>query len=79
MPAMSTVPDDLERRIRELTRDQKIDLVRTLIGELDATAEGKAETLWLAEARERYSRYLAGELDAIPASEVIARVRSRLA
>lgn len=36
------------------------------------------ERAWIEEAEQRYSRYLAGETQPVPAAEALARVRSRL-
>jgi putative addiction module component (TIGR02574 family) len=75
---MSTLFDELEKRARELTREEKASLARPLIDELDASADAGAEQLWIEEAYRRYDAYCAGELKAVPGEDAIARARSRL-
>lgn len=64
-----------------LSREEKEALVRTLIEDLDSSPDGPVDEiarLWAEEARRRFDEYLRGEVQAIPAEEVMAEARSRL-
>jgi putative addiction module component (TIGR02574 family) len=78
---MSARFDDLARQASALSREEKERLVRALIEELDASPDGTGEEVarpWAEEARRRFDEYLRGEVQAIPAEEVMAEARSRL-
>ena len=75
---MSSQFDDLEKRARALSREEKAALARVLIDELDPVNEPGVEELWLEEARRRYDTYRKGEIQSIPGDEAMARARSRL-
>jgi putative addiction module component (TIGR02574 family) len=78
---MSARFDDLARQAMSLSREEKEALLRALIADLDGPPEGSEEEiaqLWAEEARRRFDEYLRGEVQAIPADEVMAEARSRL-
>ena len=75
---MSTHFDDLERQARALSLKEKATLARLLIEDLDMSIDADANQAWIEEAHRRYNAYLRGELDALPADEVMARARSRI-
>ncbi len=75
---MSSQFDDLEKRVRALSREEKAALARVLIDQLDPVNEPGVEELWLEEARRRYDAYRKGEIQSIPGDEAMARARSRL-
>ncbi len=75
---MSSKFDELEKRARALSREEKAALARVLIDELDPVNEPGVEELWLEEARRRYDAYRSGEMKAIPGDEALARARMRL-
>ncbi len=75
---MSSQFDDLEKRVRALSREEKAALARVLIDQLDPVNEPGVEELWLEEARRRYDAYRKGEFQSIPGDEAMARARSRL-
>jgi putative addiction module component (TIGR02574 family) len=74
---MSAQFDDLERRARALSREEKADLVRILIDEFYSNRDGEIERLWVEGARRRYDEHLRGEVQAIPGEEVMARLLDR--
>jgi putative addiction module component (TIGR02574 family) len=74
---MSARFDDLARQAKSLSREEKEALVRDLIDDLDSASEQEIERLWVEEARRRYDEYLRGEVQAIPADEVMARLLDR--
>jgi hypothetical protein len=75
---MSSQFDDLEKRARSLSREEKAALARVLIDELDPVNEPGVDELWLEEARRRYDAYRREEMQSIPGDEAMARARSRL-
>jgi putative addiction module component (TIGR02574 family) len=75
---MSSQFDDIEKRARALSREEKAALARVLIDELDPVNEPGVEELWLEEARRRYDAYRKGEIESIPGDEAMARARNRL-
>jgi len=75
---MSSQFDDLEKRARALSREEKAALARVLIDELDPVNEPGVDELWLEEARRRYDAYRRGEMQSTPGDEAMARARSRL-
>ncbi len=78
---MSARFDDIARQARALSREEKEALVRALIDDLDSSPDGPADEiarLWAEESRRRFDEYLRGEVQAIPAEEVMAGARRRL-
>lgn len=79
---MSLTLKQLEAEALDLPAEQRVDLAQRLfasIEEEDALEDAsEVERAWLEEAERRYERYLAGESQAVPAEEAIARVRARL-
>ena len=75
---MSSQFDELTKRIRALPARERVELVRTLIDDLDPGKDPDVEKLWLEEAERRYAQYLRGEVEAIPGDEVMAEARKRL-
>jgi hypothetical protein len=75
---MSSTFKELEKQARALIPEEKAALARTLIAELDASADPDAERLWVKEAQSRYDAFVAGKLEARPGEEVMKRARKRL-
>jgi putative addiction module component (TIGR02574 family) len=61
----------------ELSLPARAELASQLLDSLDHLTEEENERLWTAEAERRYAEYKAGNIEAIPADEVFARLRSR--
>lgn len=78
MLAMSMPFEELEKRARALTVEEKAALARILIDKLDTAIDPNAEQLWLEEAQRRYDAFLRGDLKALPGDEVMQRARGRL-
>lgn len=77
---MSARYDDLAKQALSLSREEKEALLRALIADLDGPPDGSEadiERLWVEEARRRFDEYLRGEVQAIPAEEVMAEARNR--
>ncbi|HEX8619340.1 MAG TPA: addiction module protein [Thermoanaerobaculia bacterium] len=61
----------------ELPLTARAELASQLLDSLDQLTEEENEQLWAAEAEQRYAAYKAGEIEAVPAEEVFARIRAR--
>jgi putative addiction module component (TIGR02574 family) len=75
---MSTQFEEIQKQARRLTLQEKAALARTLIQELDNSADPAAARLWIEEAQRRYAAYLRGEIEALPGDEVMQRAREQL-
>lgn len=75
---MSTEIADIEARIRSLSLEDKAELIRALIAELDGPADADVESAWLKEAQRRYREVTDGKVKPIPAERVFANLRARL-
>lgn len=69
---------EIESEIRHLGRPEQERLLRALLEELDGPIDPDADQAWLAEVQRRSADFDAGLVQAIPAEEVFARVRTRL-
>ena len=69
---------DIEKEIRSLSADDRVELLRTLIAELDTPADPNVERAWLETAQRRYRELVEGKIKGIPGPLVFERLRSRL-
>jgi putative addiction module component (TIGR02574 family) len=75
---MSSHVEEIEAKIRTLSPQDKTELLRSLIGELDGPADVDVERMWLEEAQRRYREIEEGTVKPIPAERVFQNLRSRL-
>ncbi len=75
---MSTVTAEIEAKIRQLSPDEKADLIRYLIAELDAPADADVEAAWIKEAQRRHREVVEGKVQPVPGERVFANLRDRL-
>jgi Putative addiction module component len=75
---MGTALKEIEARIRSLKPEEKTELLRSLIADLDGPPEADVEQAWLEVAKRRYQELLDGTVKAVPGDEVFERVRARL-
>ena len=73
---MARAITDIENDIRALSVDEKLELLRSLLRDLDGPADEKA---WLVESQRRYRELIDGSVKGIPGHLVFERLRSRLA
>lgn len=76
--AMSTVIAEIEAKIRSLSPQDKSELIRSLIAELDGPSDAGVERAWLEEAQRRHREIVEGKVQAVPGERVFANLRSRL-
>lgn len=74
---MSRDLKDITAELLELPLTARAELASELLNSLDDLSEEETEQLWAQEAERRYADYKAGNIEAIPAEEVFARLRSR--
>jgi len=75
---MSAVVNELEARIRSLSAEDRIELLRALIAELDGPADADVERAWLDEAQRRHREIVDGKVQPVPGERVFENLRSRL-
>jgi putative addiction module component (TIGR02574 family) len=66
----------LSEQARQLTPEERIELVEDILGSLDPV-DPEIDRLWAEEARDRLAAYLRGELQATTLEEVIQRHQRR--
>lgn len=70
--------EDIEKDIRSLSAEERRDLLRTLIAELDTPVDPNVEKSWLETSQRRYRELVEGKVRGIPGPFVFERLRSRL-
>lgn len=75
---MSTAIAEIEAKIRALNPDEKADLIRSLIAELDGPADADVEAAWVKEAQRRHRDVVEGKVQPVPGDQVFANLRERL-
>ena len=75
---MSRAVKDIEQDIRTLSGDEKIELIRSLIAELDAPADANVEREWLETSQRRYRELVEGNVQGGPGPLVFRRLRAKL-
>jgi putative addiction module component (TIGR02574 family) len=75
---MAPAVKDIEREIRELSADDKVELIRSLIDNLDAPADANVERAWLETSQRRYRELVEGKVHGVPGPLVYERLRKRL-
>ena len=75
---MSTDVAEIEAKIRSLTLEDKTELIRSLIADLDGPADADVESAWLVEAQRRHREIVEGKVEPVPAQRVFQNLRARL-
>jgi len=75
---MASVVADLETRIRALTIEEKTELIRVLIAELDGPPDADVERAWLDLAQTRHREVVQGNVRPIPGEQLFENLRARL-
>jgi putative addiction module component (TIGR02574 family) len=70
--------EKIEEEIRSLSSTEKLELLRSLIAELDAPMDADVERAWLEEAQRRHQDRVEGRVKGIPGERVFENLRSRL-
>lgn len=75
---MSSDVAEIEAKIRSLSFEDKAELLKALIGELDGPADVDVERAWLVEAQRRHREIIEGKDQPIPAERAFENLRARL-
>lgn len=75
---MSAAVAEIEAKIRVLSLEDKTELIRSLIAELDGPADADVESAWLKEAQRRHREVVEGKVQPVPGERVFANLRARL-
>lgn len=75
---MSNVLQEIEAKILSLKPDERTELLRSLIADLDGPPESDVAGHWIETAKRRYREIADGQVRAVPADRVFEKVRSRL-
>lgn len=75
---MAKAVKDIEREIRGLSSDERAELMRSLIADLDGPADADVERAWLETSQRRYRELVEGKVQGVPGPLVFDRLRKRL-
>jgi Putative addiction module component len=75
---MAKAVKEIEQEIRSLSSEERVELLRTLIAELDAPADPNVERAWLETSQRRYRELVEGKVKGIPGPLVFEKLRARL-
>jgi putative addiction module component (TIGR02574 family) len=75
---MSAVIAEIEAKIRTLSLEDRVDLLRALISELDGPSDGDVEQAWIEEARRRRADLVSGKVQGVPGEQVFENLGKRL-
>ena len=75
---MTTNVAKIEAKIRALSLEDKTELIRSLISELDGPADADVERAWAIEAERRHREIVERKVKPIPAQQVFQNLRARL-
>ena len=75
---MATVVAEIAAKIRTLSIEDKADLIRSLIAELDGPSDPGVERAWLEEAQRQHREAIEGKVQPVPGERVFAKLRARL-
>ena len=75
---MSRALPEIERDIRALSDDDRAQLLKALINDLDAPADPDAERAWLKESERRLGEIESGAAKTVSGESVLKEARSRL-
>lgn len=75
---MSDLSAEIEAKFRTLSPEAKVELMRSLIAELDGPPDLDVEKAWLEEAQHRYREVSSGAVQAVAGETVFKNLRARL-
>ena len=75
---MSVAVAEIEAKIRSLSPEDKTELIRSLIGDLDGPSDADVDRLWRDEARRRHAEIAQGRVKPVSGDQVFERLQARL-
>jgi putative addiction module component (TIGR02574 family) len=76
---MSASSEEILKQALALTLQERAELVEQLLATFQTPPDPRIDELWAREAEDRLEAYDRGELKAIPAEEVLNRIKQRRA
>lgn len=73
---MGMISDELAAKIRSLPDNEKIELVDSILIQLDKP-DPEIDLIWADEARKRWEAYKTGKLETVSYNQVMDKYRSR--
>ncbi len=75
---MGPTLEALKRQIGDLEAEDKAEILRMLVADLEKDTEAGVAEAWVEEARRRHQELSSGTVGAVPASQVFKKARERL-
>jgi putative addiction module component (TIGR02574 family) len=75
---MARTIEKIEEEIRSLSSAEKVQLLRSLITELDAPPDDDVEQAWFEEAQKRHRELVEDKVKGVPGERVFENLQSRL-
>jgi len=75
---MSMTLQEIEREISALAVEDKTEILRHLIAELDGPVDDGVDEAWRIEVQRRYQELKDGTVETVQGDKVIAKARERL-
>jgi putative addiction module component (TIGR02574 family) len=76
--SMPNVLLEIEEKVRALSPEDRLELIRKLIADLDGPPDTDVDQAWAAEAKRRHQEVIDGKVQTIPGEQVFEHLRSRL-
>jgi putative addiction module component (TIGR02574 family) len=73
---MGTIRDELAAKIKSLPDIEKIELVDSILMQLDKP-DPEIDRIWADEARRRWKAYKSGKLETVPYDKVMGKYRNK--
>jgi putative addiction module component (TIGR02574 family) len=73
---MGTITDELAAKIKSLPDIEKIELVDTILMQLDRP-NPEVDRIWADEAKKRWQAYKSGKLETVPYDQVMGKYRTK--
>lgn len=75
---MSAQLEQCEQQVKNLSVEERGQLIQSLIEGLDDIDEQSLEALWIQEASRRLNAYRSGRIESRPSADVFSDARARL-
>ena len=75
---MANLISEIAEKIRSLSQEDRTELMRQLIADLDGLPDTDVAQAWATEAERRHQEIIDGRVEPIPAERVFENLRSRL-
>ena len=75
---MSAISEQILKEALALPPQERAELVDQLLATFQSPPDPHIDEMWAREAEDRLDAYDRGELKAVPAEEVLSRIRQRL-